>query len=62
MIFFTKKIINREINKKQKELNVLYEEKGLTDEILEKQVLINTVRNFFNIPDSNEKIYKEYVQ
>ena len=62
MNFITKYMINREIEKIQKEINSKYEKEGPTDEIIEKQVDVNQVRNFFNIPDPNEKIYKEFVQ
>lgn len=62
MNFITKYIINHEIEKKQKEVNEKYKKEGPTDKIIEKQADINQVRNFFNIPDPNEKIYKEFVQ
>lgn len=62
MNFIAKYIINRELNKKQKELTEEYKNKGLTEELLEKQVTLNSTRNMLNIPDDDEKIYKEFVQ
>lgn len=46
---------------------VKYEEEGLTDEILDKQIEINKKRNELNLPDREEFIYedengKEWVQ
>lgn len=63
---FTEKIhknnISRELNKKQKEVDCLYSENGLTDEVLEKQIEINRVRNREDISDKNKRIYEEFVQ
>jgi len=46
---------------------VKYEEEGLTDEILDKQIEINKRRNELDLPDREEFIYedengKEWVQ
>ena len=46
---------------------VHYEEQGLTDEILDKQIEINKKRNELDLPDREEFIYedengKEWVQ
>ena len=48
--------------KKQKEVDELYEKHGVTDEVLEKQLAINKLRNAHDIVDESEKIYKDYVQ
>lgn len=40
----------------------LYDEYGLTEEILELQVVINKLRNKYNISDSKNRIYKNFVQ
>ncbi len=56
---FLKKI---SLNNKQKYVNKLYQEEGLTDEVLEKQVEINSERHKFDIPDEDEKIYMDFVQ
>ena len=38
----------------QNECDKLYKEYGASDEVIELQVAINTLRNKFNIPDQNE--------
>lgn len=48
--------------KKQKELDKLYEEHGLTDEVLDKQIEINKLRHAHDIPDETEKVHEDYVQ
>lgn len=62
MNFFSKKIVNQELNKVQDEINKEYEKNGLTDDVLDKQVAMNTIRNLLNLPDDKEKIYKEFTQ
>lgn len=62
MNFIIKFFINRELNKIQTEISTEYKLNGLTDELLEQQVLINSIRHLFDIPDDNEKIYKKYTQ
>lgn len=62
MNFISRFIINRELNKKQEEINCEYNKNGFNNDILEKQVEINSIRHLFDIPDNNEKIYKKYVQ
>lgn len=54
--------LTRKLNKLQKKLDKLYNEEGLTDEVLELQLEINKIRHDENIPDTNELIYKNYVQ
>lgn len=56
---FFKKI---SLNNKQKYINKLYQEDGLTDEVLNLQVQINQERNEYNITDDSEKIYMDFVQ
>lgn len=51
-----------QLKNKQKQINKLYQEEGLTSEVLEKQVQINKERNEFNITDEDEKIYMDFVQ
>ena len=46
----------------QEKVDKIYEEEGLTDDVLDFQLQINALRNEHNIPDNNEKIYKEFVQ
>ena len=47
---------------RQRAINKKYEKHGLTDEVLEEQVKLNTFRNLHNISDSSKKVYKNYVQ
>lgn len=51
-----------ELKQRQESLNQEYEKKGLTDEVLDKQIEINKLRAKHDIQDQNETIYKEYVQ
>lgn len=52
----------KELDKKQEIVNNLYEEQGLTDEVLDLQLEINQTRHKENIPDPKELIYKNFVQ
>ena len=52
----------RDLKKKQKKVDELFESEGLTDKVLDLQVEINTIRNKENIPDDSETIYKNFVQ
>lgn len=57
------KIINElRLDFKQSLINQEYKKKGLTDEILEKQISLNKERNKLDIPDSKQKIFEDYVQ
>ena len=56
---FIKKINFRN---RQKEINRMFEEEGLTDEILMKQVRLNKERHDEDIHDESEETYREYVQ
>ena len=57
-----KKNISRKLDKQQKEVDKLYAEQGLTDEVLPKQTEINRIRNKENITDKNQRIHKNFVQ
>lgn len=57
-----KGIFREPIKEAQELLNKEYEEKGLTNEILEAQVELNTIRHTLDIHDETEEIYEEYVQ
>ena len=46
----------------QQECNKLYEEYGLIDEVMDLQLLINSLRNKFDLVDESEKVYDEFVQ
>lgn len=57
--------INEEkLNQMQKEIDKLFRENNyiLTDEILNKQIKVNELRNKKNIPDVSEEIYENFVQ
>lgn len=47
------------LNQMQKKVDKEYEEKGLTDHVLEKQIEINKKRNELDIPDPNQPTNKE---
>lgn len=49
----------QELDKLQEEVNKLYELYGLTDEVLDKQIEINKLRNELDIPDETEIINDE---
>lgn len=46
--------LKQTLNNLQNECNVLYEEYGATDNIIQLQVAINSLRNEYNIPDETE--------
>lgn len=46
----------------QQECNKLYEEYGLIDEVMDLQLVINSLRNKFDLVDELEKVYDEFVQ
>lgn len=50
------------LKKKQEEVDQLYEEHGLTDEILDKQIAINTLRHAHDITDKSNCVNGRYVQ
>ena len=50
------------LKRKQEEVDKLYEEYGLTDEVLDKQIAINKLRHAHDIPDESEKVHEDYVQ
>ena len=46
----------------QEKVDKIYETEGLTDTVLDLQLEINALRNEHDIPDDNEKTYKDWVQ
>ncbi len=54
------------IRNKQKYINKMFEEEGLTDSILRQQLELNKKRNEMNIPDKSEIVNEDekggYVQ
>ena len=51
-----------QLDRKQKKINEQFNKYGLTDDILKRQVEVNTQRNELDIPDDSEKIYEDFVQ
>ena len=47
------------LNRRQKKINNEYEEQGLTDEILDKQLELNAKRAELNLPDKTKIINDE---
>ena len=54
--------MEKHLAKKQKEVDKLYDEQGLTDEVLDKQIAINKLRHAHGIPDKSKQVYKNFVQ
>ena len=54
--------MEKHLDKLQKEIDELYEKEGLTDEVLDKQIYINKLRNAHNISDKSNSMNGEYVQ
>lgn len=51
------------INNLQKECDNLYNEYGLIDEVLDLQIIINTICSKNNITNSNEiQLYEDFIQ
>ena len=59
MNFIKRWLVKRELDKKQNEINEEYAKNGLTDEILKKQVELNTLRNKYNISDKSNVVNDE---
>ncbi len=49
-------------NNLQQECNELYEEYGLIEEVMDLQLVINSLRNKFDLVDSQEIVYENFVQ
>lgn len=59
---FNKKELEEELIKKQEEISEQYAKEGPTQDVLDKQVALNQLRNELNISDSTKRIYKNFVQ
>lgn len=57
-----KNIFQQPIKEAQELINKEYNEKGLTNEVLEAQVELNTIRHALDVHDETEEIYEGYVQ
>ena len=57
------RILNQiKLSLQQKQINRQYKKDGLTDEILDRQIALNTKRHELDIPDGSNKINGKYVQ
>ena len=50
------------INQLQEICNSLYDEHGLTDEVLSLQVAINKLRHKHDVSDTSNQVHETYVQ
>ena len=50
------------IRNRQRYINKMFEEEGLTNKVLNEQIKINKKRNELNLTDKSEVIHKGYVQ
>lgn len=50
------------LNNLQQECNKLYEEYGLIEEVMDLQLVINSLRNKFDLVDSQEIVCGKFVQ
>lgn len=54
--------MEKHLDKLQKEIDDLYKKEGLTDEVLDKQIYVNKLRNAHDISDKSNRVNGEYVQ
>ena len=59
---FNKDKLEKELIERQKKIDEQYKNEGLTEDVLNKQVALNQLRNELNISDSTKRIYKNFVQ
>ena len=59
---YNKKDIEDILMEEQEAINKLYEQKGLTDEVLDRQVALNQKRNELDISDPTKRIWENFVQ
>ena len=50
------------LRNRQRKVNKMYEEDGLTDEVFNEQLAINQERNKHDITDEEQVVYDGYVQ
>lgn len=50
------------LQSRQKQINSMFEEEGLTDEILKEQIELNKRRNELDIHDPNHEANERFVQ
>lgn len=56
------KQLNVILNELQKNIKLLYDEYGLTEEVLDLQTSVNRIRHKHNITDEKKELYDGYVQ
>ena len=54
--------LKRTLDKEQNKINKMFEEEGLTDRVLDKQIELNQKRHSNNISDKTNTLHKRYVQ
>lgn len=57
-----KECLKETLDNLQQECNKLYEKYSLIDEVMDLQLLINSLRNKFDLVDESEQVYNEFVQ
>lgn len=57
-----KESLKETLDNLQQEYNKLYEEYGLIEEVMDLQLVINSLRNKFDLVDSQEIVYENFVQ
>ena len=57
-----KKDLKETLDNLQQECNKLYEEYDLIEEVMDLQLVINSLRNKFDLVDSQEIVYENFVQ
>ena len=50
------------LRNRQRYINKMFEEEGLTNQVLNEQIKINKKRNELDLTDKSEVIHKDYVQ
>ena len=59
---YNKKDIEDILMEEQEAINKLYEEEGLTNKVLDRQVALNQKRNELDISDPTKRIWENFVQ
>ena len=54
--------MEQKIEDLQKKCNLLYHENGLTDEVLDMQIMINKLRHEHDIQDKSNALHEDFVQ
>ena len=57
-----KESLKETLDNLQQGCNELYEEYGLIEEVMDLQLVINSLRNKFDLVDSQEIVYENFVQ